>query len=180
MSSDNKKRCIMIFPQFINIEIIDAIREKFDPLSSNVKPHITLVFPFESNISKIDLQNALVSSLEGIKCFNLKLEKIIKIDNNLGMYLFLGVKDGTENIKELQNKLYNGILKDYKPKWLKEGEFMPHMTIGSFTDKTDLNNAYEGVCSIKDSFYTLVEKVSVEIIDENEDSIIEIEVNLGK
>jgi len=180
MSLNSKKRCIMIFPQFKNIEIINAIREKYDPLSSNVSPHVTLVFPFESNISKIDLQNALVSSLEGIKCFNLKLEKIIKIDNNLGMYLFLGVKDGTENIKELQNKLYNGILKDYKPKWLKEGEFMPHMTIGSFTDKTDLNNAYEDVCSIKDSFYTLVEKVSVEIIDENEDSIIEIEVNLGK
>ncbi|MBU3199851.1 hypothetical protein LL037_07925 [Clostridium estertheticum] len=57
---------------------------------------------------------------------------------------------------------------------------MPHMTIGDFVDRTALNNAYEDVCSIKDRFSTLVEKISVEIIDENEDSIIEIEVNLSK
>ena len=57
---------------------------------------------------------------------------------------------------------------------------MPHMTIGNFTNRTDLNNAYENVCLIKDRFSTLVEKISVEIIDENEDSIIEIEVNLSE
>ncbi|MCB2356474.1 hypothetical protein [Clostridium estertheticum] len=42
------------------------------------------------------------------------------------------------------------------------------------------NNAYEDVCPIKDRFSILVEKISVEIIDENEDSIIEIEVILSK
>lgn len=72
------------------------------------------------------------------------------------------------------------MLKPYKPKWLNEGGFMPHMTIGNFTDRTDLNNAYKDVCSIKDKFSILVEKISVEIIDENEDSIIEIQVNLSK
>ncbi|MCB2360815.1 hypothetical protein [Clostridium estertheticum] len=42
------------------------------------------------------------------------------------------------------------------------------------------NNAYEDVCSIKDRFSTLVEKIFVEIIDENEDSMIKIEVILSK
>lgn len=180
MNSDIKKRSIMIFPRFKNINIIDEIREKYDPLSNNVRPHITLVFPFESNISKVDLQNSLITTLQGVKSFNLMLEEIIIIDNNLGLYLFLGVKDGTEKIKELHNKLYDGMLKSYKPKWLNEGAFMPHMTIGNFADRTDLNNAYQDVCSIKDRFSILVEKISVEIIDENEDSIIEIQVNLSK
>lgn len=66
MNSDIKKRCIMIFPQFKNINIIDEIREKYDPLSNNVRPHITLVFPFESNISKVDLQNSLIPSLQEV------------------------------------------------------------------------------------------------------------------
>lgn len=40
----------MIFPKFENIKIIDEIRDKYDPLANHVRPHITLVFPFESNI----------------------------------------------------------------------------------------------------------------------------------
>lgn len=180
MNSNIKKRCIMIFPQFKNISIINEIREKYDPLSSNVRPHITLVFPFESNISKVDLQNSLITSLQGISPFNLMLEEIIKIDNEFGLYLFLGVKHGTEKINVIHKRLYAGILKNYKPKWLDEGEFMPHMTIGNFDDRTALNSAYENLCSIKDKFSTLVEKISVEIIDENENSIIEIEVKLCK
>ena len=180
MNSDTKKRCIMIFPQFKNINIIDGIREKYDPLSNNVRPHITLVFPFESNISKEDLQDSLIASLQEVKPFKLILGEIIKIDNAVGFFLFLSVNYGSEKIIELHNKLYSGMFKTYKPKWLNEGGFMPHMTIGNFTDRTALSNAYQDVCSIEDRFSILVDKISVEIIDENEDSIIEIEVNLGE
>ncbi|MBU3113075.1 hypothetical protein [Clostridium lacusfryxellense] len=57
---------------------------------------------------------------------------------------------------------------------INKGEFMPHMTIGEFANRTDLNNDYEDVFSV------LVDKISVEIIDDNEDPIIEIDVNLSK
>lgn len=46
--------------------------------------------------------------------------------------------------------------------------------------KEELEKAYEDSKSIEIHFSTLVEKISVEIIDDNEDSIIEIEVNLDK
>jgi hypothetical protein len=42
-------RTIMIFPQFDNIEVINNIRTKYDPLADLVLSHVTLVFPFESN-----------------------------------------------------------------------------------------------------------------------------------
>ena len=45
------KRTIMIFPEFDNIDSIDRIRSKYDPLAELVRPHITLVFPFESDIT---------------------------------------------------------------------------------------------------------------------------------
>ncbi len=37
-------RTIMIFPEFKNMEIIDKIRNQYDPLANLVRPHITLVF----------------------------------------------------------------------------------------------------------------------------------------
>ena len=44
------ERTIMIFPKFSNMEIIDRIRRNYDPLADLVRPHITLVFPFHSDI----------------------------------------------------------------------------------------------------------------------------------
>jgi 2'-5' RNA ligase len=175
-----KKRTIMIFPQFENIHIIDGIREKYDPLADHVRPHITLVFPFESDLTSIELKEHLAKVLAGICPFRLTMDDIIKIDSFSGMYLFLTVNEGIEDIKKLSSKLYTGILEPYKPEWLNERTFLPHITIGKFTSKDDLNKAFNDVSVIKESFITTVNKVSAEIIGENEDSVIDIEVNLCK
>lgn len=178
MNSTLKRRTIMIFPEFENINIIDEIRSLYDPLAKHVRPHITLVFTFESNLSTIEIETHLKEVLKNIKPFNLTLKEIIKIDNPLGMYLFLNIQNGMDEIKILNNKLYKGILQEYKPNWLNENTFLPHMTIGSFKSKDELDNAFKNTKFIKDEFNTIVNKISVEIIDENEDSIIEIEVDL--
>ena len=117
--------------------------------------------------------------LAGTRRFRLTLQGIVKIDNPLGMYLFLDIKQGNEEIKKMNLKLYTGILQAYKPDWLNEETFMPHMTVGSFTSREDLNMAFKDTELIKESFSTIVNKISVEIIDENEDSIIEMEVALS-
>lgn len=174
-----KKRTLMIFPEFDNVNIINQIREKCDPLANHVRPHITLVFTFESSLSSAEIEEHLKKVLDGTRCFCLTLQEIVKIDNPLGMYLFLDIKQGNKQIKELSKRLYTGILQDYKPDWLNEETFMPHMTIGSFSSKEDLNIAFKETELIKENFTTIVDKISVEIIDENEDSIIEVEVNLN-
>ncbi|MCM1990436.1 2'-5' RNA ligase family protein [Oceanirhabdus seepicola] len=174
-----KRRTIMIFPQFDNISVIDEIREKYDPLANHVRPHITLVFTFESNLTSIELKEHLEKVLTRTRPFGLTMGDIIKIDNPLGMYLFLVLKEGIEDIKKLSSKLYTGILEPYKPEWLNDKTFLPHMTIGNSTSRDDLDKAFKNVSVIKESFTTIVNKVSVEIIDENEDSIIDVEVNLS-
>lgn len=45
------------------------------------------------------------------------------------MYLFLDIKQGNEEIKKMNLKLYTGILQAYKPDWLKEETFMPQEKI---------------------------------------------------
>jgi len=178
VKSDIKKRTIMIFPQFENINVIDEIREKYDPLAKHVRPHICLVFTFESSLTSTEINEHLKKVISGVKPFRLTLQEIVKIDNPLGMYLFLDIKEGSEEIKKMNQKLYTGILQDYKPGWLNEKTFMPHITIGSFKDREKLDAAFEDTEAIKESFSTIVDKVSVEIVDENEDSIIEMEETL--
>ncbi|HEY5563107.1 MAG TPA: 2'-5' RNA ligase family protein [Clostridiaceae bacterium] len=178
MNCNIKKRTIMIFPQFENINFINEIREKYDPLANHVRPHITLVFTFVSNLTSIEIKEHLKKVLYGTRQFRLTLQEMVKVNNVLGMYLFLDIKQGNEQIKELSKKLYTGILQNYKLDWLSEKTFMPHMTIGSFTSKENLNVAFKDTKLIKENFTTIVDKISVEIIDENEDFIIELEVDL--
>ena len=176
MSTNTKKRCIMIFPKLNNINIINAIRDKYDPLSQNVLPHITLVFPFDSEISTSRLEEHVLESLKGKQSFDLTLQGVSKQDD-FGFYLFLNIVKGNEIIKDLHDKLYTGLLKHYKPVWLTD--FTPHMTIGHLSTKKELLYAYRDIKAMNDKFISHIDTISVEIIDENEDSILEIEVNLS-
>lgn len=57
---------------------------------------------------------------------------------------------------------------------------MPHMTLGCFQSKEDLAHAFDDVFMQDMRFATVVDKISVEIIDENEYSVVDIEVELHK
>jgi 2'-5' RNA ligase len=172
------KRCIMIFPEFENISIINEIRETYDPFVNNVRPHITLVFPFESNIKERKLREWMNEALKCVKSFHVELEGVIKISSDSSLYLCLEVKKGKEEIREIHSRLYDGILKAYKPQWLNHIEFIPHMTIGKFSSEEELNIAYGKVGNMKEKFFSKVDKVSAEIVVENDSSIREIEIDL--
>lgn len=84
-------RTIMIFPEFENMEVIDKIREQYDPLAKLVHPHITIVFPFDSDMSNEDLKALLEKRLQSVKPFKLELAGVSKHENRFGNYLFLDV-----------------------------------------------------------------------------------------
>jgi hypothetical protein len=63
------------------------------------------------------------------------------------------------------------VLESYIPKWLKSGGYHPHMTVGKIESEDKYKVAIEETKEINNIFDTIVNKVSVEIIDENEDSI---------
>lgn len=166
----------MIFPKFENGQVIDRIRGKYDPLANHVKPHITLVFPFDSDIKTDELKEHITSVLAGYKPLEITLHKITPTES-FGRYLFLNVQKGSDEIIELHKRLYTGILQPYFPEWLKGGDiFVPHMTVGCFECEEDFKAAINETRNIDDSFKTTVDEISVEIIDANEDSIIELNI----
>ncbi|MFW6287614.1 MAG: 2'-5' RNA ligase family protein [bacterium] len=172
------KRCILVFTEFNNMEILDAIRDKYDPLDDHVRPHITLVFSFESNLVRSEIERHMVEVLSGVNPFALQLRGIRSNKSNYGNFIFLDVKKGNEEIIDIHNNLYTGLLEKYKPRWLIENSYKPHMTVGRIDSEEKFQLALDEVADIQDIFQTEVDKITVEIIDQNEDSIIELEVRL--
>lgn len=169
-----KFRTIMIFPQFPDMEIIDIIRRRYDPLADLVKPHITLVFPFESEITNEELKEILYRRLARIKPFEIELSGITKQQNKFGNYLFLNVKKGKDKIINIHKILYGNEFKDYHL----GVDYIPHMTIGNLPDIQALSMAYEKIKHIDFNFRTIIDRIYVEIIGDKEESIIVIEQEL--
>lgn len=169
-------RTIMIFPEFKNINIINNIRKKYDPLADLVLPHITLVFPFKSDLTNEELSIHLKECLMDIKQFTLKLKGFSKQENKYGNYLFLNVKSDIDIIKTIHNKLYTDKLKHFNP----GNDYIPHMTVGKLSSTELLNKAFDDVSNCNEEFTTVVKKISVEMIGEHEESIIIIEHDLNK
>ncbi len=161
----------MIFPEIEDIKIIEAIREKYDPLAGLVRPHITIVFPFESPMSNGDIEEILANRLKNIKPFELVLSGTTKTEDQFGNYLFLDVKKGNEEITSIHDVLYDNEFRKYD---LGLG-YKPHMTVGKLPTAEALEAAYEEVKAIDINVRTVVNKISVEMIGENEESIIVIE-----
>jgi len=168
-------RTVMIFPRFENVDVIDAIRAKYDPLAALVRPHITLVFPFQSNLPTDGINNCLTDALTDKGPFKLALSGVSAQSDAYGHYLFLDVREGRKRLRELNRALYGGILAEYRTR----RPYTPHMTIGKLPAKEALAAAYEDTRGLEETFRTIVDTVSVEVIGPNEESVIEMEYGLG-
>lgn len=166
------KRSIIIFLKFKNIQIINDLRKQYDPLFDKIAPHISLVFPFVSDISREELETHVKYALKGLYKFDLRLNTITGTEDS---YLFLNVKIGNDEIIELHDKLYAGILKQFLYRGL---TFVPHLTIGKLHEKSSFIKALKDLEEFDYGFYTVIDEISVELIDENENSQIEFSVKL--
>ena len=165
----------MIFPEFENIDVINDIRKKYDPLADLVLLHITLVFPFDSELTNEELNLHLKECLSNIQSFKVELEGFSKQENKYGNYLFLNVVQGMDIIKDIHDRLYKDKLKQFNVGY----DYVPHVTVGKVSSMELLDKAYDDVNKCNDKFSTVVKKVSVEMIGENEESIIIIEHELN-
>lgn len=165
-------RAIHIFPEISNRHFIDDIRANYDPLANLIPPHVTLVFPFESDISTEVLEEHLQESTVGFKPFQIVMTGLTGAERE---YLFLNVKVGNDQIIQLHDKLYTGLLKQYVNRSL---TFIPHLTVGRIKDKQKFEFALAETEDWNHIFESTVHEIVIERIDERENSIIEINVPL--
>lgn len=160
------KRDILIFPKFKNINKIQELRDKYDPLTNLIAPHITIAFPFSDNISNEELIKKLTNLLKDFKPFTIVFKGLsISYDN----YIFLNCIQGNQEIIQLHDKIYEQILPSHFKKSIK---YIPHITLG-VANNIDNLNAFE------DEFKIIVDEISIELIGEHEESIIIKNIKLG-
>jgi 2'-5' RNA ligase len=148
-------RALVFFPKFENILSIEQLRSQYDPLAEAINPHITLVFPFESDLSSNVIHTHIKHAVQGIKPFQIQLQGIT---GSKGEYLFLNVKIGNDQIIELHDRLYRGLFESYK---IKEHTYIPHLTIGRLNDRADYLSALEITLNFKEIFNTLIRDLAL-------------------
>lgn len=167
-------RTILLFLHNMSIDKIESTREKHDPLFRLIPPHITIVFPFKSNISNDELKSHILNLSKGVGKIEIEFANRI---TSVGNYLFLEVEGGKEQIEELHDLLYTGPLIQF----LKEDiPYIPHVTVGRKESAELAAEVAKEIHSFPQKLQCVIDRISVERIGENGESIIEFEVPLQK
>ena len=167
------KRAIILFPKFENQQVIESIRGKYDPLAGFIAPHLTLVFPFDSDLTTEELRLHVEHALAGVKPFRVRLNGFSG-DYRDG-YLFLNVKTGNDEIIELHDRLYAGILQQFLFRRL---QYCPHLTVGKVEQLDNFEQALEELASIDEQFEGVIDQVCVDNIDAGDQSVSECSFHL--
>ena len=167
-------RTVMIFPQFSNLDVLQRIREAYDPLAELVRPHITLVFSFLSPMSNEELLRLLEQELHMVRPFRIVLHGISRHSDASGHYLYLNVEHGADKLQRLHSIFYENVFREFD-----EGvEFVPHITLGKFRDAQAMEDAYDRLKELDETFQTTVYRISVEEIGDWGESILLYEIPL--
>lgn len=169
------KRVIFIEPIIENGELIEFLFNKYNPDSSFVKPHICLVFPFESNVTKDEINNIFERILSKYNDFNICLHGTsisYEGDNN---FLFLNIDDQNNILKEISEELYGQLGPNAKLK----GEYTPHITIGKSKSVQEIELINSVVSNVlTSSFNARIESIYSKILlkDDNGNIFLENEI----
>ncbi|KFM98571.1 2'-5' RNA ligase family protein [Bacillus clarus] len=165
-------RTILLFLNNMPIDEIESIREKHDLLFGFIPPHITIVFPFESTISNDELEAYIMNISRGTRPIEIEFASRISSE---GEYLFLEVERGKEQIEELHDRLYTGPLRQFLRTDI---PYIPHVTVGRKDSAELAAEIVKDIPSFSENLKCVIERISVERIGENGESIIEFEVLL--
>src|SRR5258707_10845148 len=114
-----QKFAVVFFPK-INVDQINSFRQKYDPHWYIIPPHITIVSPVLDLSETMLIEHVERVAKEG-KFFSIHVTGLTRTSDDC---LFLLVKEGNDEIVNLHNKLYSGILASYLPTDI---SFTPHM-----------------------------------------------------
>ena len=173
--SDSKMvmRSVLLFPRFQDTSELDQVRSMFDSAYTKIQPHITLVFPFSSFYSAEKIRTEVISGTKGIAPFNITLTDVVVKDS----FLFMLPSEGKDSVKALFHALYTGLFHPFLPSVLEQEEFIPHMTIGTCSRET-AQGRLSAAKAVLGKYSAFIDTVTVEIIGDDSESIIESEIPL--
>lgn len=162
------RRVVVAIPDFKNRQLIDAVRERFDPSAKYVPPHIVLVFPFQSDMPAEDLARHMQQSLAGVAAFQIILQGITGFADR---FLLMNVKIGNDELIFTHDKLYGGPLAKYfQPRYT----FFPHLGVGFVPEVKDFMNVVHSLAGARDEIIGTIKTIAVQRIFEDKPPEIEL------
>ena len=169
---EDVSRAIVIVPEFERVERIAELRRAYDPLAFALPPHITLVFPFASDLTMAALAAHVTTAVAGIAPFPIELRDVTGDGDE---YLFLNVKRGNDGIIALHDRLYTGPLAPFRSL---RHTFVPHLTVGRLERPAAFGVALAHATRLSDTFATVVREVAVFRIGPGDTRVVELTASL--
>lgn len=129
---------VVIVPPAGDMDRVEDVRRRFDSLADAVPAHVTLVFPFEHGTADAALVNHVEEAARGVVAFDLELRAVTC---SLDYFLFLLVDKGGDQVRDLHDRLYSGLLGPLLP----DRAFTPHVTLGRFASADECAAAMRAV-----------------------------------
>ncbi|MEQ1516825.1 MAG: 2'-5' RNA ligase family protein [Usitatibacteraceae bacterium] len=121
------RRAIVWFPPLAADDEIETFRALHDPLALRIRAHVTLVFPFPTNLTSTQLASHVKRIIGNWPHLPVSFRDIDSIQDE---FTILMVRNKAEAVIALHDKLYSGVL---KPQLRAEMEYRPHITLGRVT-----------------------------------------------
>jgi 2'-5' RNA ligase len=124
------------FPQFPGIERVEAFRRRHDPMAPHIPAHLTLVFPFHTAHSQLQVQTHVQRVVSRWPPIAVAFRPVRLYANE---FLFLMATRGAAAVTTLHDRLYTRSL---QPHLRRDLPYEPHITLARNGDFASLEAAF--------------------------------------
>lgn len=151
-----------LLPENKETEKLNSIRKKYDPSYREIWPHMTLVYPF-GKVDGSEIREHINKVIKNFEPFEVSFKKTGKSAKE--NYLYLLVNKGKKKILKLHEKLHTGPLKNHHNPEMPN--YIPHITLGVFDSKEDINEAIKSLQKKKLNFRFFFDRIHLMEFDDN-------------
>jgi 2'-5' RNA ligase len=124
------------FPQFRDLERLEDFRRRHDPMSPYIPAHLSLVFPFHSAHSPLQVQTHVQRVVSRWPAIPVSFRAVRLYANE---FVFLMAARGGAAISTLHDKLYT---RSFQPHLRRDLPYEPHITLARNPDFPALERAF--------------------------------------
>lgn len=125
------------FPRFEGLAEVEAFRRRHDPMAALVPAHLTLVFPFATALTRLQVETHVKRVASRWPCVPVTFRAVRLYANE---FVFLMASRGAQSVSALHDALYTRSLLPYLRRDL---AYEPHVTIARNADFSALEAAYD-------------------------------------
>ena len=144
------------FPAFEGLERIEAYRRRHDPMAHDVAAHLTLVFPFPTALTALQLETHVRKVAAGWPPIPVTF-RAVRVQAN--EFVFLMAQRGAQSIAALHDRLYARSLRQHLRTDL---PYEPHITIARSLDPRQLDVSFaEAERDLAGEFHDVLREVTL-------------------